>query len=64
MVDLPPDVGVLGEGGVEVDHDTVQPVLQQHDLLAQVLLLLTSLFTTERKKQVTKKPVRGKNTVK
>jgi hypothetical protein len=43
MIDLAADIGVLCEGGVEVDHDPVQPVLQQQDLLAQVLLLLASL---------------------
>ena len=39
VVDLLPDVGVLRERGVELDHDAVQSVLEQDDPLPDVSLL-------------------------
>jgi hypothetical protein len=39
VVNLLPDVGVLGERGIELDHDPVQPVLQENDPLTDVAFL-------------------------
>lgn len=39
VVDLLPDVAVLGERSVEADHDAVQAILQEDDPLANVAFL-------------------------
>ena len=39
MINLLPYETVLGQSGVEVCHDAVQPVLEEDDLLAHVALL-------------------------
>jgi hypothetical protein len=39
MVDFFPDVGVLCEGGIELNHDAVQPVFKKNNALPDVAFL-------------------------